>query len=629
MTPILRDTVTWTAWGEHLLLFNPKTRSTLRVSHQDKQWIESLNGTLTLEGLEQTSPDPNHLLTMITRLCRGDFLENSESVFGFLFPKQQFASWAPAKRQWISKTLFEHTIQWPLAISTVSWFILLAIVVFIAGGSVAIFQNLPLDTHPWSIGHDWAWGSFLSYLTISLCWSIGTLLQASMSAVHNPSVTLHLKHTLGILHLSSHRHPIFHTPITTQRQYASVGIAVLLLAMGLSMLAESLWANGVGGSLAVALLLALVWDLCPFFETNGAQLLETVTIHKQRLRTQDFLRSSLFRSPFGEVSGQTGLRITLSIWLVWFGIAIHLLGRFVLPHLGTLLVQTLQYPFLIGQIWLGTLCLIIAFYYAYLLFEGLRLSGNLLEQLVPTKKKHHIGSPTAEAYQGWRAEFPMLPAFEQLSKPELHTFSAGSRLDTQIKSDRLWIVVEGQIAFISPKPEGGFETLFETPTPAVLLNGNLPQKPVLWSVSEASILSIPYQQEDWTTLDKQLSVLQQTQPFDTLPPTWQWILATQTQLIPCTAGTALMQQGERADALYLLLEGTCAVQTQTTSVEIQSPAIIGEMGILSESPRNASVINTTDGLALQIPAHIVRLCLQHHPSLQDWFGNLIQTRLGR
>ena len=64
---------------------------------------------------------------------------------------------------------------------------------------------------------------------------------------------------------------------------------------------------------AVVLLLVLAWELCPFYDTNGAQLLETVTIHKQRLRTQDFLRSSGIGQSFGEVDGQAGLRMTLSI----------------------------------------------------------------------------------------------------------------------------------------------------------------------------------------------------------------------------------------------------------------------------------------------------------------------------
>ena len=161
-----------------------------------------------------------------------------------------------------------------------------------------------------------------------------------------------------MLHLVQIEWPSTIRPSRINVNSLGVGIAMVLFMFGCAVIQEYFIPtfNGLGISSAVVLLLLLVWELCPFYDTNGAQLLETVTVHKQRLRTQDFLRSSALGSQFGEVDGQTGLRITLSIWLLWFGVAIHLLGAYVLPHISTLLIQTLQYPSMLGQLWLGLIC---------------------------------------------------------------------------------------------------------------------------------------------------------------------------------------------------------------------------------------------------------------------------------
>ncbi len=631
MNPALRSNLSWTEWGGQYLLFNPQNRATLKIGKQDRNWIQSLNGTHSLQDLELDSQNPNHLLNLIERLCRGNFLVNSEEIFSFLFPKQNTTSWTPSKRQWLFGTFYSKQVQWPMQLQSASALLILSMLTVVGGGVAFWTQQASLAEHPWSIGDDWFWGSLTAYWGASAVLSLGTLLQASMSAAHNPTVTLHLKHTLGIVHLSTDRFPIFHTSTRTQRHYAGVGIAAILFGIGLCWILEATLQNGVGSSVSIAILLLLMWDLCPFYDTNGAQLLETITIHKQRLRTQDFLRSSSLRNPFGEVEGQTGLRITLSIWLLWFGVALHLLSLYVLPHIATLLIQALQFPWVIGQVWLGLVVLLISVYYGYFLFQGLRLSGNLLEQVMPKPVQQSRSVPNSTQYQQWRVQSPDLPDFSKLSAPELLTISENARLDTLVGKEDIWVLIKGQVAYVNPKPEGGFSTLFELPAPSVLLCPTLHKEhPVLWSVSEVSILKSAISSptlEAWSTVQQRFNHFKEMAPFDQLSDAWKWMLSSQSVVYTIEKDTPLIEAGQPADALYLVLSGTFEVST-STPIQLSTASIVGEMGLLSEAPRNATVQCVQKGDVLALPAHIFRVCLQQHPRIQSWMQRLVEQRLG-
>ena len=125
--------------------------------------------------------------------------------------------------------------------------------------------------------------------------------------------------------------------------------------------------------------------------------------------------------------------------------------------------------------------------------------------------------------------------FENIEAPQIITISESTRLDESIEPNHIWILLEGQVAFIIPKPEGGFSTLFELPPPSVLLcptESNA--SPTLWSRSEIKVLSLPYHTEQWDTLRDKVKAIKEMAPFADLSPEWQWMLATQAsqQTIP-------------------------------------------------------------------------------------------------
>lgn len=72
------------------------------------------------------------------------------------------------------------------------------------------------------------------------------------------------------------------------------------------------------------------------------------------------------------------------------------------------------------------------------------------------------------------------------------------------------------------------------------------------------------------------------------------------------AGDLLIRQGEPGDAAYVLLKGDFEVQKQSgqslIKIDVRNPGdVVGEMALLSRTPRNASIIAKTDGEALRIP----------------------------
>jgi signal transduction histidine kinase len=72
------------------------------------------------------------------------------------------------------------------------------------------------------------------------------------------------------------------------------------------------------------------------------------------------------------------------------------------------------------------------------------------------------------------------------------------------------------------------------------------------------------------------------------------------------AGDLLIKQGETGDAAYVLIKGDFEVQKQSgqslIKIDVRNPGdVVGEMALLSRTPRSASIIAKTDGEALRIP----------------------------
>lgn len=99
------------------------------------------------------------------------------------------------------------------------------------------------------------------------------------------------------------------------------------------------------------------------------------------------------------------------------------------------------------------------------------------------------------------------------------------------------------------------------------------------------------------------------------------------------SATTFIEQGAVEQALYLLANGKVKVSQRRadgSDVElavVQAPAIIGEMSLLSELPRRASVTTLDSCLAWRMDAATVQNLTQQHPGLVDQLLLLVKRRL--
>lgn len=69
----------------------------------------------------------------------------------------------------------------------------------------------------------------------------------------------------------------------------------------------------------------------------------------------------------------------------------------------------------------------------------------------------------------------------------------------------------------------------------------------------------------------------------------------ETTIVTLAPGEALFREGEPADCMYVVRSGTVRVSTGTTVLEEFGPGtILGEMALIEESPRSATVTAVSD-----------------------------------
>lgn len=99
-------------------------------------------------------------------------------------------------------------------------------------------------------------------------------------------------------------------------------------------------------------------------------------------------------------------------------------------------------------------------------------------------------------------------------------------------------------------------------------------------------------------------------------------------------GTVLMVQGDPAEAMHVILEGTVRVtrvdpdlQVRHHLADLGPGEVVGEIGVLSGDPRNATVTAVTDVLTLELGPSDVLQALKKVPGLSDALSGLVARRL--
>ncbi|WP_019904848.1 cyclic nucleotide-binding domain-containing protein [Methylobacterium sp. 77] len=122
------------------------------------------------------------------------------------------------------------------------------------------------------------------------------------------------------------------------------------------------------------------------------------------------------------------------------------------------------------------------------------------------------------------------------------------------------------------------------------------------------------------TLDTEVTSLRQVPLFRGVEPSRLKLLAFTSERVHFEAGQQLFARGDVADAAYLILEGSAAVTIDGSygsfRLALLGPnALVGEMGILADQPRSATVQAESAVTALRIDRTVFLELLAQFPQI--------------
>ena len=136
------------------------------------------------------------------------------------------------------------------------------------------------------------------------------------------------------------------------------------------------------------------------------------------------------------------------------------------------------------------------------------------------------------------------------------------------------------------------------------------------------------------TLDTEVQSLRRVPLFRDIDAARLKLLAFTSERVQFSPGQRFFLQGDAADAAYVILEGRAVVTLQAEGGEIElaelgENALVGEMAILSDHPRSATVAALEPTTALRIDKRVLIELLQQFPQISIAIIREIAGRLER
>jgi CRP-like cAMP-binding protein len=136
------------------------------------------------------------------------------------------------------------------------------------------------------------------------------------------------------------------------------------------------------------------------------------------------------------------------------------------------------------------------------------------------------------------------------------------------------------------------------------------------------------------TIDAEVQSLKQVPMFRGIDPSRLKLLAFTSERIRFSAGQRFFSQGDAADAAYVILEGKADVVLSSKGGEVKVAelgrnAIVGEMGILADTPRSATVVAAEPSAALRIDKRVFLELLTQFPQMSIAIMRELAHRLER
>ncbi len=136
------------------------------------------------------------------------------------------------------------------------------------------------------------------------------------------------------------------------------------------------------------------------------------------------------------------------------------------------------------------------------------------------------------------------------------------------------------------------------------------------------------------TLETEVQSLRQVPMFRDIDPARLKLLAFTSERVQFAGGQRFFSQGDASDAAYVILEGRANVLLQTPNGEIKvaelgQNALVGEMGILADNPRSASIEAQAATTALRIDKRVFLELLAQFPQMALAVMRELANRLER
>lgn len=122
------------------------------------------------------------------------------------------------------------------------------------------------------------------------------------------------------------------------------------------------------------------------------------------------------------------------------------------------------------------------------------------------------------------------------------------------------------------------------------------------------------------SIDEEVEILRRIPIFAQIEPAKLKLMAFASERVTYKPGQALFKQGERGDAAFIVLEGTADVLIEAANgpmrvASLSENEIIGEIAILCDIPRTATVQATTELTTLRITAELFFRMIMDFPEM--------------
>ena len=78
--------------------------------------------------------------------------------------------------------------------------------------------------------------------------------------------------------------------------------------------------------------------------------------------------------------------------------------------------------------------------------------------------------------------------------------------------------------------------------------------------------------------------------------------------------------------MFFIISGQLEVELTTQSITLENGEFFGEMGVIDDSPRTATVVSLTECKLLELKAEDLQHLMDTHPHIRETIDNVMEQR---